>query len=157
MKQAGFQAPNSLVLLQQAKKLPNKPKEPLTNRSTDHMSDADSVVTELHGAEEEVARGNAVIAQLEESRQKTQTTGEGQQYMPSSEVYAAICLLFEKEKEILNLVYNSRPTSKKTSAVTADMFFIRNILVPPNRFRPAAAQGPNEVVEAQQNAPLPRF
>ncbi|KAJ9298020.1 hypothetical protein DTO271D3_1947 [Paecilomyces variotii] len=154
MKQAGFQAPNSLVLLQHAKKLPNKPKEPLTNGATDHMSDADSVVTELHGAEEEVARENAVITQLEESRPKTQTAGEGQQYMPSSEVYAAICLLFEKEKEILNLVYNSRPTSKKDSTVTADMFFIRSILVPPNRFRPVAAQGPNQVMEAQQNQPF---
>ncbi|KAL1866279.1 hypothetical protein Plec18167_009119 [Paecilomyces lecythidis] len=153
MKQAGFQAPNSLVLLQRSKKLPSKQKEALMNGATDHMSDADSVVTELHGAEEEVARENAVVAQMEEHRPKTETAGEGQLYMPSSEVYAAICLLFEKEKDILNLVYNSRPTSKKDSTVTADMFFIRSILVTPNRFRPVAAQGPGQIMEAQQNTP----
>jgi len=150
MQQAGFKAPNSLVLLQQAKKLSSKHKEEFTTGVTD--GDSGSVVTELHGAEEEVARGNAVV---EESRStKKQAAGDGQQYMPSPEVHAAMTLLFEKEAEILNLIYNSRPTSKKASPVSADMFFIRNILVPPNKYRPAAAQGPREIVESQQNAPF---
>ncbi|OJJ50014.1 hypothetical protein ASPZODRAFT_128602 [Penicilliopsis zonata CBS 506.65] len=150
MLQGGFQAPNSLVLLQQAKKLNSKQKESLANG----VSDGDSVVTELHGAEEEVARGNAVVAQVEERRSdKEQAVAEGQ-YMPSPEIYAAMTLLCEKESEILELIYNSRPSSKKASKVTADMFFVKNILVPPNKYRPVAASGANEVTEAQQNTPF---
>ena len=137
MLQAGFQAPNSLILLQQAKNLNSKEKQALANGSD-----------EPHGAEEEVARGNAVVTQIDE---KKQTGGDTQQFMPSPEIHAAITLLFEKEGEILNLVYNSRPMPKGESRVNADMFFVKNILVPPNKYRPAAAQGPGQVMEAQQN------
>ncbi|KKK14769.1 hypothetical protein P175DRAFT_0522137 [Aspergillus ochraceoroseus IBT 24754] len=147
MIQAGLQIPNSLILLQQAKKLNTKEKKALANG----ISDTASVTSETHGAEEEVARGNAVVAQAESKRQDA---GETQQYMPSSEVHATMTLLFEKEGEILNLVYNSRPTSKKDSKVNADMFFIKNILVPPNKYRPSASQGSNAIMEAQQNTPF---
>lgn len=135
MLQAGIQAPNSLVLLQQAKQFNLKEKHEPAN--------------ETHGAEEEVARGNAVMSQVDERKQ---TAGDTQQFMPSPEVHAAMTLLFEKESDILNLVYNSRPMSK--SKVNADMFFVKNILVPPNKYRPAAAQGPGEIMEAQQNTPF---
>ncbi|KAH8426320.1 DNA-directed RNA polymerase I core subunit RPA190 [Aspergillus melleus] len=145
MVQGGFQAPNSLVLVQQAKKSNLKEKQALANGTSDNVS-----VTETHGAEEEVARGNAVISEDESKRQ----AGDGGQYMPSPEVHAAITLLFEKEGEILNLLYNSRPLSKKESQVSADMFFIKNLLVPPNKYRPAAPQGPGEIMEAQQNQPF---
>lgn len=141
MIQAGFQAPNPLIVLQQAKRLSLKQKD-LKNG----ISDAKSVTSEPHGAEEEVARGNAVVAQADSK----QAIGDGQ-YMTSTEVHAAMTLLFEKEPEILGLIYNSRPLPKKASKVSADMFFIRNILVPPNKYRPAAVQGPGDVLEAQQN------
>ncbi|KAK5683681.1 hypothetical protein LTS12_029174, partial [Elasticomyces elasticus] len=98
MVQAGLQAPNSLILLQQAKQFNKKEKHALAN--------------ETHGAEEEVARGNAVVSQLDEKRQ---SSGDTQQFMPSPEIYAAMVLLFEKEGEILNLVYSSRPISKNES------------------------------------------
>ncbi|KAL2823350.1 hypothetical protein BDW59DRAFT_97860 [Aspergillus cavernicola] len=147
MIQAGLQIPNSLILLQQAKKFNTKEKKALANG----FSDTASVTSETHGAEEEVARGNAVVAQAEIRKQGA---GDTQQYMPSSEVHAAITLLFEKEAEILNLVYSSRPLSKRESRVSAEMFFIKSILVPPNKYRPAAQQGGNAIMEAQQNTPL---
>ncbi|PYH99720.1 beta and beta-prime subunits of DNA dependent RNA-polymerase [Aspergillus ellipticus CBS 707.79] len=137
MIQAGFQIPNSLVLLQQAKHLISKEKKGLANGT--------------HRAEEEVARGTAVVAEAES---QTQEPGASQQFMPSPEVHAAISLLFEKEEDILNLVYNSRPLPKKESQVSPDMFFIKNILVPPNKYRPAAQQGPGQIMEAGQNTPL---
>ncbi|KAL4914939.1 hypothetical protein BDW62DRAFT_135421 [Aspergillus aurantiobrunneus] len=146
MVQAGLQIPNPLILLQQAKKLNIKEKKAAANG----LSDTASVTSETHGAEEEVARGNAVVAQAES---KKQGAGDTQQYLPSSEVHAAITLLFEKENEILNLVYNSRPTPKKDSRVTADMFFVKNIVVPPNKYRPAAQQV-GSIMEAQQNTPF---
>ncbi|KAL5691110.1 hypothetical protein EMGR_007251 [Emarellia grisea] len=147
MVQAGFQAPNSLILLQQAKKFDMKTKESMANG----ISDTANAVSESHGAEEEVARGNAVVAQAES---KKSAAGDAGQYMPSPEVHAAMVLLFEKEKEILSLIYNSRPLPKKEAKVSPDMFFIKNILVPPNKYRPAAPQGPGEIMEAQQNTPF---
>lgn len=146
MVQGGFQVPNSLVLLQQAKKLLLKQKD-----FDNGITDAQSVTSETHGAEEEVARGNAV---LEQDVTRKQGAGDGQQYLPSPEVHAAITLLFEKEGEILDLVYNSRPTSKKEFRVSPDMFFVKNIMVPPNKYRPAAQQGPGDIMEAQQNTPF---
>lgn len=144
MAQAGLEMPNSLILLQQAKRLLLKQKD-LDNGITD----AQSIGSESRGAEEEIARGNTMAGQVEGSKQ---APGESQQYMPSPEVHAAITLLFEKESEILELVYNSRPTQKKESRVSPDMFFVKNILVPPNKFRPAAQQGAGDIMEAQQNS-----
>lgn len=146
MTQGGFQAPNSLILLQQAKNLLLKQKD-----VDNGITDAQSVISEPHGAEEEVARGNAVV---EQGEAKKQAAGDSQQYLPSPEVHAAITLLFEKEGEILDLVYNTRPMPKKESRVSPDMFFVKNIMVPPNKYRPAAQQGPGDILEAQQNIPF---
>ena len=156
MIQAGFEAPNPLVLLRQAKTHASKHKETLINGAPNGIPDMESssVVTELHGAEEEIARGNAFIAEADHHISgKNTSTYEGQVYMTTSEVHATITLLFEKDGEVLNLVYNSRPSSSELSS-TAEMFFIKCILVPPNRYRPAAIQGASEIVEAQQNTPF---
>ncbi|EED21466.1 DNA-directed RNA polymerase I subunit (Rpa190), putative [Talaromyces stipitatus ATCC 10500] len=140
MTMAGMTAPNPVIVLEEEKKLLNKPKEQDKQNGT-----AIREVTELHGAEEEVVRANAAISQ------GSIAGGQegGQQFVSSPEVYAAICLLFEKEKEILNLVYSSRLGFK----ISPDMLFVRNILVPPNRFRPPAQQG-GQIMEAQQNTPF---
>lgn len=146
MKVAGMSAPNPLIVLQQEQQLHEKYKEPLKKGSIN--GDNGTAVTELHGAEEEVVRANAVVSQVDENRAGKQDESTDQ-YLPSPEVYAAMRLLFNKEGEVLNLVYNSRPSSKKT--VKPDMFFVKNILVPPNRYRPAAVQGQGDIMEAQQN------
>ncbi|KAJ5682591.1 DNA-directed RNA polymerase I subunit [Penicillium macrosclerotiorum] len=138
MLHGGFQAPNTLVLLDQEKK--SEPKE--------NGVRANSVVSEVHGAEEEIRRGAAVTTQ---SSSQGMTT---QEFVPSSEVYSAMRLLFQKDSEILQLVYNSRPVPKGVKVVSADMFFIKSLLVPPNKYRPAAAQGPGEIMEASQNTPF---
>ncbi|KAH8698596.1 putative DNA-directed RNA polymerase I subunit [Talaromyces proteolyticus] len=145
MKMAGMTAPNPLIVWQEENKIYSKSKE--LQKSTTNGVGED---TELHGAEEEVVRANAAA----ELAQNNNTTGKGgleaiQQFVPSPEVYAAICLLFEKEREILNLVYSSRPGTK----ISPDMLFIKNLLVPPNRFRPPAMQN-GEIMEAQQNTPF---
>ncbi|KAE8153905.1 beta and beta-prime subunits of DNA dependent RNA-polymerase [Aspergillus avenaceus] len=144
MQLAGYNVSNSLVLLQETKKYNHKEKEAAANG----VSDNASTTSETHGAEEEVARGNAILAQVDG---KKQTAGESGQYLPSPEVHAAMTLLFEKEGELLSLVYTSRPMSKKEARISADMFFFKNILVPPNRYRPVASQGAGAIVEAQQN------
>jgi len=134
MMSGGFQAPNSLVLLDQEKKTAAK------------ENGTDTATTEAHGAEEEIRRGAAVTKQ---------TTGEsGQEFVTSSEAYSALQILFQKDGEVLQLVYNSRPVPKGVKVVSADMFFIKSIMVPPNKYRPAAPQGPGEIMEAMQNTPF---
>ncbi|KAJ5901840.1 DNA-directed RNA polymerase I subunit [Penicillium taxi] len=132
MVQAGFQAPNSLVLLDQERKAELKA----------------NGTSEINGAEEEILRGAAAVTK------ETTASGETQEFLTSSEVYSALRLLFQKDGEVLQLVYNSRPVPKSVKVVSADMFFIRSLLVPPNKYRPAAPQGPGEIMEAQQNTPF---
>lgn len=144
MLHGGFQAPNTLILLDQEKKANAKKNGTQANG----VAEADSTMTEAHGAEEEILRGAAVTAQ------GPQVGSTGQEFMPSSEVYASMCLLFEKDGEVLQLVYNSRPLPKGVKIINADMFFIKSLLVPPNKYRPAAAQGPGEIMEAAQNTPF---
>lgn len=84
------------------------------------------------------------------SKTKKDTEAKSQQrYVNSMEVQARLQLLFEKEQEIMGLVYNSRPLGKK---LPADNFFIQTVLVPPNKYRPEARQGDGAIAEAQQNS-----
>jgi DNA-directed RNA polymerase I subunit RPA1 len=128
MQQGGFQAKNTMILLDEERKAQSK------------YSSAEAV----HGAEEEIRLGAAVM-------QQEQGSANGQEFMSSSEVYASLYFLFQKDSEVLQLVYNSRPVPKGVTVVSEDMFFIKSLMVPPNKFRPAVQQGAGTVMEAQQN------
>ncbi|WYZ37417.1 hypothetical protein EsH8_II_000923 [Colletotrichum jinshuiense] len=89
----------------------------------------------------------------EQSRVDAVAVTPGQQrYISAMEVRARLRELFEKEQDIMSLVYNSKPMTKKAAKVSADMFFIRTILVPPNKYRPEARTGDSQISEAQQNS-----
>ena len=75
-----------------------------------------------------------------------------QEYVNPEEVHATLTLLFEKEQELLDLVYNSKAYAPGEVKVTADMFFFRTLLVPPNKYRPDAKTSSGAVTEAQQNS-----
>jgi len=79
-------------------------------------------------------------------------TTEAQRYLDAMEVRARLDLLFEKEQDIMRLLYNGRAVGKSAVKVTAEMFFLQAVLVPPNRFRPEARMGQDRISEAQQNA-----
>ncbi|KAL3421950.1 DNA-directed RNA polymerase I subunit [Phlyctema vagabunda] len=83
---------------------------------------------------------------------KPKVASQPQRYMNASEVKASLTLLFEKEQDILSLVYDSRSKAKKQTAITAEMFFIQTLLVAPNKYRPEAKTGDGEISEAQQNS-----
>ncbi|OHE92290.1 RNA polymerase Rpb1 [Colletotrichum orchidophilum] len=88
-----------------------------------------------------------------ESRADAVAVSPGQQrYLSAMEVRARLRELFDKEQDIMSLVYNSKPITRKAAKVSADMFFIRTILVPPNKFRPEARTGDSQISEAQQNS-----
>jgi DNA-directed RNA polymerase I subunit RPA1 len=82
---------------------------------------------------------------------KASTTALNQRYISVMEVQARLNELFTKEQEILALIYSSKPLTKKSPTISADIFFLKTLLVPPNKFRPEARTGESEISEAQQN------
>ncbi|KAI1430949.1 hypothetical protein GGR50DRAFT_682242 [Xylaria sp. CBS 124048] len=104
------------------------------------------------GSGEELDENGDVVmtdAAPNKAKKKRDDNKGNQRYVSSTEVHARLQLLFEKEQEVLALVYNSRPNEKK---LPADNFFLQTVLVPPNRFRPEARQGDGGIAEAQQNS-----
>ncbi|KAI9736640.1 MAG: hypothetical protein M1834_000844 [Cirrosporium novae-zelandiae] len=86
-----------------------------------------------------------------DQHQSKSKESDGDQYLSCSEVYAAMRTLFEKESEVLGLIYNSQNSSR-----TVEMFFIKNIVVPPNRYRPANRVA-DRITENAQNALFQRI
>ncbi|CAJ2510680.1 Uu.00g063050.m01.CDS01 [Anthostomella pinea] len=85
-------------------------------------------------------------------KKKREDASKGQRYVNSMEVKARLQLLFEKEQDIMTLLYNSKPLGESAGKIVpADNFFLQTILVPPSRYRPEARQG-DTVVQAQQNS-----
>ncbi|KAF2196404.1 beta and beta-prime subunits of DNA dependent RNA-polymerase [Delitschia confertaspora ATCC 74209] len=74
-----------------------------------------------------------------------------QEYMTQAEVRAALILLFEKEEEILRLVYSPHSKSKSRDPISADMFFMHDVLVPPNKYRDVDKTG-DSVTESPRNS-----
>lgn len=86
------------------------------------------------------------------SRTKSRTDSPAQRYLSPAEVRWRLARLFEKEQEVLALVYCKQPRPKMSKPIDSDMFFLETILVPPNRFRPEARTGDSQIAEAQQNS-----
>lgn len=102
-------------------------------------------------ADEEIAGGLIAESAMTASRKKpTEKEDEQQSYVSSAEVKYSLDRLFEKEQEILGHVYGPRTRSTKGGKVTADMFFLSTLIVPPNKFRPEAKTG-DAIAEAQSN------
>lgn len=80
------------------------------------------------------------------------TSSSSQRYISAMEVKARLSELFTKEQELVSLLYNAKPPTRSSTKTTPDLFFLTDILVPPNRFRPEARTGESEISEAQQNS-----
>ncbi|KAH9827522.1 DNA-directed RNA polymerase I subunit rpa1-like [Teratosphaeria destructans] len=74
-----------------------------------------------------------------------------EEYLNPSRVYAYLAQLFERDQEVLAAVYGHVRRKPTDPALTPDMFFVRDVLVPPNRYRPEARTGNDEIAEAQEN------
>jgi DNA-directed RNA polymerase I subunit RPA1 len=156
MRVLDMKAPNPLLFLQSERRQRSDMKKPLANGIRDEdtdMQDIDDADAELHGAEEEIAMRNALESTAQSKSADIEDADDVQTYMTTTEVHAALTLLFEREQELLSLMYAPN-AGRKHIPVSPDMFFITAVLVPPNRYRPLARQGPNQMLEAQANAVL---
>jgi DNA-directed RNA polymerase I subunit RPA1 len=93
-----------------------------------------------------------VVPRKAPRNQAAEEEGVAQRYLSPAEVQHRLTALFEKEQEVLALVYCRRPRAGTMPLLTANMFFLETILVPPNRFRPEARTGDSQIAEAQQNS-----
>lgn len=82
------------------------------------------------------------------------SVNESGKLLPNIEVYNTLVRLFENEKSVIQMLYQPRSIANKApKAVTADMFFLHTIAIPPTCFRPPQATG-GEVSENASNKSL---
>lgn len=155
-RQAGKKAPNPLLfLVAEREQLNSKPKLLTNGYNHDevYLEDPKEISVESHGAEGEIALQKALETQTQNDEGTDDS--ENQQYMTSNEVHAALELLFDREQEIMNLLFTPLPGWRKVNA-SADMFFINCMLVPPNKYRPPG-RAAGQLTESQQNTSLNRI
>lgn len=144
MAQKNLKARDAMAIASEAKLKPDG------YNSDEGIADIESSSDADQGGEAAVSAAASDSADKDEAVPDTKPATR-QRYITAMEVRKRLGMLFEKEQDILSLVYNSRPLKRKAGHVTADMFFLRTIMIPPNRFRPEARTGDAQVTEAQQN------
>ena len=191
MIQAGHKAPKDAVVAMKKREKREKEDKEVVGRKRKRGSERDEGVADMDRSSSEEEETEQEEEESEESSDEgpeiaggnlfDEDAGDGtrkkrrkkdtpdQEYLNPSRVHAQLVALFEKEDEILNLIYGGgvSPSAEKQSNITAspkngkdetnndtisaDMFFLHNILVPPNRYRPEARTGSDEIAEAQEN------
>ena len=158
MVQGGFKAVNPLIKAAKERKEAQKRKREEREIDEGIVIDSDEISLEEEGEDVEMLEAEtetAPTAVLEESaalkpsKIKVKDAGSDQ-YVSAMEIQASVSELFHKDKELMELVYNYKAT-KNTNSISADMFFIKTILVPPNKYRPEKKTGDGEIAEAQEN------
>ena len=158
MVQGGFKAINPLI--RAAKERQEARKQKREEREIDEgiVIDTDDITSEEEGEDIdmlETETETAPTAILEESAalkpSKIKVKDKGSdQYVSAMEIQASVSELFQKERELMELVYNHK-AAKNTKPISAGIFFIKTVLVPPNKYRPEAKTGDGEITEAQEN------
>ena len=159
MVQGGFKIVNPLVRAAKEKEAARKQRaedreidEGIVIDSEDLTSEEDdsSDVAAMDG--ETSANPSALVEESASTKPNKFKNKEAdpEEYVNAQEIHASLSELFHHEREILSLVYNHQP-AKVGKSILADMFFIREVLIPPNKFRPEAKTGDGAIAEAQEN------
>ena len=137
MAQAGRKRADALALSRKAKKHSSL-HEDEGIADVDSPSEESSGERDSEGEGEELdENGDVVMTDAPtKTKSKSKAPRPAQRYLSTMEVKGRLELLFEKEQEILSLFYNSKPRPRNSAPLTADMFFVSTLLVPPNRYRP---------------------
>ncbi|KAK8039955.1 DNA-directed RNA polymerase I subunit [Apiospora rasikravindrae] len=162
MSQGNFRRKDALTLTLRQKAATQKKKE---RRSTDEaIADVEVQSSEEEPEPEEEEEpsdegegeeldenGDVVMTDVAQKTSKTKKEEPAQRYVGSIEVLSRLNLLFEKEQEMISLLYNSKPQSMQSKPITAESFFVQTVLVPPNKFRPEAMAAGGSLAESDQN------
>lgn len=147
MAQGGFKRREAIPI--QSKKTSKKSKGYASDEGIADLSSSDNASDE--GSGDDLDEDGQLVPGSNASKLKNGSDSLAQRYLSPAEVRWRLARLFEKEQEILALVYCKQPRSKIAKTLDSDMFFLESILVPPNRFRPEARTGDSQIAEAQQN------
>lgn len=158
MVQAGFKLVNPLVKAAKEREAARQQKREDREFDEGIVIDSEDITSEEEGEDIDMLTDEAEMvpsAVMEESAtlkpNKIQIKEEQRdEYVNAQEIHATISQLFQKEHEIFEFIYNHRGT-KIAKSISADMFFIKDVLIPPNRYRPEAKTGDGEIAEAQDN------
>ena len=128
-------------------------------RAAKQQVHADEGVADMDPASEEDDEGidlddmddGSLVANEARTGQKSRTAAVdapelSQEYVTAAEVRAAMTLLFENESDLVRLLYNPYG-----SDVSADMFFMEAVIVPPNRYRMEDKTG-DSIAESPKNS-----
>ena len=157
MAQTGKKAMNPLVKALQEKKAYQQQRR--EEREIDEAIDvhSDEISSEGEGEDIEMLGVEAAEANTESGPQtgrkamKSSRASVGlDEYVNPQEVHASLDELFRVEREILQLIYDAR-TDGNNESVSPEMFFVRTLLVPPNKYRPSMRTGNDAVTESQDN------
>ncbi|KAK3304483.1 uncharacterized protein B0T15DRAFT_536641 [Chaetomium strumarium] len=154
MAQAGRKRTDALALSRKAKKHDDISPGDEGIGDIDSSSEGSAGDRDSEGEGEELDENGDVVmtdAAAKPRRIKSKSAAPAQRYLSTMEVHKRLELLFEQEQELLSLLYNSKPRPRGSKPLTADMFFVTTLLVPPNRYRPEARMGDAQISEAQQN------
>ena len=158
MVQSGFKAVNPLIRLVDDRKALTKQKREERELDEGIVVDSEDLISSEEGEDitmmdaENIQETSAVLNQPPIERKRKAKVKEPQQdeYVNPQEVHATLTELFDQERELLELVYNHRSKNEHTP-VSADMFFLQDLLVPPLKFRPQVKIKDGEVAEAPEN------
>ncbi len=158
MVQGGFKAVNPLIRAAKERKEAQKRKREEREIDEGIVIDFDDITSEEESEDIDMLEDGtetAPTAVLEESAALKPSKisvkeAKSDEYVSAMEIHASISELFQKEKELMELVYNFK-AAKNTDSISADMFFITTVLVPPNKYRPEAKTGDGAITEAQDN------
>ncbi|KAL8689552.1 MAG: hypothetical protein Q9218_004801 [Villophora microphyllina] len=156
--QKGLKASNPLLKAMERQETDRKQKR--EDREVDEgiVADIDDTTSEGSDSADTSDVGNTIFANAASEKKSSKfrsqsgldVTDQPDEYINASEVYSSVSELMDKEKEIFQLVYNPRG-NRMSQPTGAEAFFIRHLMVPPNRYRPEARTGEGEIAEAQQN------
>ncbi|KAK6844312.1 hypothetical protein PG995_014422 [Apiospora arundinis] len=163
MAQGGFRRKNPILVANQtAAKASSKKKK---HHSTDEaIADVEVQSSEEEQEQEEEEpsdegegeeldeNGDVVMTDVAQNSTKSKKEEPAQRYIGSSEVLSRLNLLFQKEQEMIQLLYNSKPQSMQGTPISAQSFFIETVLIPPNKFRPEAMAAGGSLAESDQNS-----
>lgn len=138
MAQAGRKRADALALSRKVKKSEFAQDEAIAD--VDLSSNNSEEEPESEGDGEDLDENGDVVmgeaAPQATKKPKMAKPPREQRFISSMEVKERLNLLFQKEQEILSLLYNSKPRPRNAKPLTASMFFLQTLLVPPNRYRP---------------------
>ncbi|KAL9051276.1 MAG: hypothetical protein Q9162_006119 [Coniocarpon cinnabarinum] len=134
---------------------------PIVNSDAQESVSEDGGEVERNAAEDTLS-GRAMVeseptlAKAKRVRETEDSEGR-QERLPTEEVHARLQQLFEKHKELFSEIYCPPAVGSSARPPSVDMFFIKHLLIPPNKYRKESKTAPDAISEAADNAPYRRI